>query len=236
MSSYYNSPCGCNQPSVDSCGSYINCGCPIELDFSCVFYHKDNTKVNQLDEIKLPNGTNLEIIIEVIDERLKQTKFTTSALNYLSQNYTIKNLQQFAQAVDSEFASVDSRINTLTLNSITPITANNSNSILLTASGTQNHTLVANVKVSSTAGNSLSILTDGLYVTPQTLNVDYAAKTLSISNGNSVNLSSLLPSSQYLGDVNSDPVTAISGNYWYNTTQNKLKIKIANTTKEILTA
>jgi hypothetical protein len=168
-------PCGCQSSYLtNSCG--CNGDCPVKLDFSCVFYHKDGDKVNQLDELKLPNGTNLEIIVEVIDERLKQTKFTTSTLNYLKQNYTINNLQQFAQAVDSEFTDVDSRITLLTNNAITPIKANISNSIQLLASGTQNHTLVGNVKISATTGNSLSILSDGLFITPQTLNINYTNK------------------------------------------------------------
>lgn len=46
----------------------------------------------------------------------------------------------------------------------TPITVTNTNSIGLTASGTNNHTIQADVKVSATANNTVQVLADGLYV------------------------------------------------------------------------
>ncbi len=48
----------------------------------------------------------------------------------------------------------------------TPITAVNTSSVNLTASGTSNHTLQADVKISATAGNTLGVNPDGLYVGP----------------------------------------------------------------------
>ena len=46
----------------------------------------------------------------------------------------------------------------------TPLTANDSTTINLTASGVDNHTLVADVNVSATANNNLTTNPDGLYV------------------------------------------------------------------------
>jgi len=48
----------------------------------------------------------------------------------------------------------------------TPITANNSNTLNLTASGLDNHTLAGAVRVSLAAGNAISTNLDGLFVAP----------------------------------------------------------------------
>lgn len=48
----------------------------------------------------------------------------------------------------------------------TPLAVNDTATVDLTASGTDNHTLQADVKVSATAGNAISVNADGLYVAP----------------------------------------------------------------------
>ena len=48
----------------------------------------------------------------------------------------------------------------------TPLVANDTATVDLTASGTDNHTLQADVKVSATAGNTLAVNADGLFVPP----------------------------------------------------------------------
>lgn len=66
----------------------------------------------------------------------------------------------------------------------TPLTVTDSSSVDFTASGTDNHTLTATVKVSATAGNSITTNADGIYVatptqTPLTVNdstsIDFTA-------------------------------------------------------------
>ena len=229
-----STPCGCDNYTPQYISN--NCGCPIpDLDFACVKYHVSGNKISQLDGLSLPNGVNLEVVIEVLDEKIKQNKIDTSGLSYLKQNYTINNLQQFVQSTDTELASLNNKIDILNNNSGLSLSTTNSNSLSFFTSGTHGHTLTGNVNISSAIGNSLSIQTDGLYNAPQSLSVNYTAKTISISGGNTINLSSLLPASTYLGELSADPVTSISGNYWYNTTTNLLRIKIANSFKTIQT-
>jgi hypothetical protein len=57
----------------------------------------------------------------------------------------------------------------------TPLTANDSTTIDFITSGTDNHTLTGNIKLSTFAGNSLTIRTDGLYGAPSTSTTAYTA-------------------------------------------------------------
>lgn len=79
----------------------------------------------------------------------------------------------------------------------TPITANNSTSINLTASGLDNHTLVAVVNVSATANNTVTILPDGVYV-PSFASQFCAASTGAVPIGGS----NVAHPNAYLGEDN----------------------------------
>lgn len=71
------------------------------------------------------------------------------------------------------------------------ITAINSSSVILNASGVLNHTLTASVKVSSNINNKLQVLADGLYVSPTTVNnqtLSIVGNQLSISGGNTISI------------------------------------------------
>lgn len=71
------------------------------------------------------------------------------------------------------------------------ITAINSSSVILNASGVLNHTLTASVKVSSNINNRLQVLADGLYVSPTTVNnqtLSIVGNQLSISGGNTISI------------------------------------------------
>ena len=61
----------------------------------------------------------------------------------------------------------------------TPLVANDTATVDLTASGTDNHTLQADVKVSATAGNTLAVNADGLFVPAP------ATETLLVANDSS---------------------------------------------------
>lgn len=92
------------------------------------------------------------------------------------------------------------------------------------------------VDISADSGNIISAHVDGIYAAASTLSVDYVNKTLSISGGNTVNLTGIFTTpSPYLGEVSSDPSGAVNGNYWWNTTSSTLKIRVNNTTRTITT-
>lgn len=93
----------------------------------------------------------------------------------------------------------------------TPLTVNDTSTVDLTASGTANHTLSAAVKVSATAGNTLSVNADGLYVnvpaqTPVTV-VDTSTVDLTASGTNSHTITAVVKISATAGNtlsVNAD--------------------------------
>lgn len=168
-----NSGCGCGDTVqtysiCNSCGSnpcrcqsYECSGsiCPIQLDSSCVLYHKFNNAASALTSMGISNGATLEFILSVVDSWIAQLKVQTFDLDGLRETYVVNTLKQFTEAVDVELTALKE--------SITP---------------------------------SGSFTRD------------------------------------YLGELSSDPGAAINGNYWFNTNQNKLKIKTNGLIKEILTA
>lgn len=95
-------PCGCVP-----CNPCTEQGCPMQLDFSCILYNKDNNQVTQLDGLSLPNGTTLKAVIEELDERIKQLKIDTLNLPFLRDSYTVNTIQQFVVAVDQALAALD---------------------------------------------------------------------------------------------------------------------------------
>jgi len=201
----------CNQ-TVQSCSQY---GCPVQLDFKCVIYHKDNNEISQLTALGLSNGSTLELIIEAIDDQLEQLNVPDWSLPYLRASYLINSLQQFGEAVDDEFADIQSQVTALGVLINTAIVANDSATIDFTTSGTLNHTITASVKVSATAGNTLQALGDGLFVPVPTLSFNASTKVLTIVGGNSQDLSSVYTG--FLGNVTSDPVSSSDGQYWFRT-------------------
>lgn len=221
------SPCDCG------CSQSSDTGCPIQLDFSCVIYHKDNNEVTELDGLALTNGATLELVIETIDEKIKQLNVPDWDLAFLDGIYTINNLTQFGEAVNVQFEQVDTDITALTALVNLPITPVDSESINLTTSGVNNHTIEADLIVSPTSDNQLSVLPDGAYVAPQTLSINYSTKDLSISDGNTVNLAGMF--TNYLGEVASDPSSPANGQYWWRTDTLALRIRVNSTTVTITT-
>ena len=224
--------CGCKQ---NDCGCEQSCPdiCPIKLDFKCVLYNKDSTEVSTLDGLNLPNGTSLKAIIEIIDDKFLDLKVQDYNLPFLRNNHVINNFKQLNETIDTVLSNIETSISNIPYNM--PLTTINSSSINFSTSGALNHTLTGNVKI-SIANDLLTVVSDGLFVEPQTLSLNYNTKVLSLSYANSVDLSGIInQSSGYLGEVTSDPNSAINGNYWFNTVQNKLKIKVNNIIKEIIT-
>lgn len=104
------SPCTCQS----SCnGVVVTSGCPIQLDFSCILYHKSNGEVTELDGLNLTNGATLELVIETIDEKIKQVAVLDTTLTYLRTKYVINTLQQFLTAVDTELSDINDRLTAL---------------------------------------------------------------------------------------------------------------------------
>jgi len=226
--------CGCGQP-VCTCN---NTGCPIQLDSNCVIYHKNNDIINNLTPIGLNNGATLQLFMDTVAVPIGQVmnvpNYTLPFLRAVP--FTINTLQQFAQSVDTEFATQSAAIAAATAAATIPITPIDSTSIDFTVSGTQNHTITGVVKISATANNRASILSDGIFSAPQTLSLDNTTKTLSIVGGNSVSLAALACGViGYLGNLATDPTGILDGQYWFNTTSNLLKIQANGIVKTITT-
>jgi hypothetical protein len=233
--------CGCNDfpaqpcsPFPPSCGPF---GCPILLDSACVIYHKNMNVQSGLINLNLPNGSTLELILNTIDQRFGPDVPAWSLPTLRGIFTTITTLQQFGQDVDTEFGTLIGQITTIS-GSIA-LTKTDTATLQVVLTGTNNRNISGNVKVSATSGNLLSILSDGLMVTPQTLSIDYTAKTITLSGGAPQELSSLVCGvSGFLGNVTSDP-TAIDGQYWFRTdlsAASGLKIKLNGAVRTITTS
>lgn len=110
----YNYPCNCVQQVNYPCNPCTTTptGCPIQLDSSCVIYHKDNNSTSLLLEgLGLGNGATLQLILETISAEIEQLNFEDLNLPFLDDTYVINTLQQFGTAVDSQFSAVNDQIN-----------------------------------------------------------------------------------------------------------------------------
>jgi len=87
--------------------------CPLTLDFKCILYHKSNQSQTQLDGLNMSNGTTLEVVIEALDEQIKQLNLINHSLIYLRNKYTINTLTQFTTAVSLELAALSARLDVL---------------------------------------------------------------------------------------------------------------------------
>lgn len=87
--------------------------CPLTLDFKCILYHKSNQSQTQLDGLNMSNGTTLEVVIEALDEQIKQLNLINHTMVYLRTKYTINTLTQFTNSVSQELAFLDARISAL---------------------------------------------------------------------------------------------------------------------------
>jgi hypothetical protein len=94
----------CSNPCSQCCCRTVvySSGCPVQLDFSCVLYHKNNNEVTELDGLSLSNGATLELVIETIDEKIKQLNVLDFTLTNLRQTYVVNTMQQLVQALDTE--------------------------------------------------------------------------------------------------------------------------------------
>jgi hypothetical protein len=240
--------CGCSHdhdyhhtPMVSICDPCnTNTGCPIQLDWDCSIYHKDNNEVTALTCLGLTNGATLNQFAEAVDTYICQLNVLNYDLPCLRDDYTVNSLKQFAEAVDTVLCQVQSDIVGLEGSVTTPITPVDTNSIDLATSGVNMHTITANVKVSANAGNRLTIQADGLYSSPNVLSVNYSTKELSLVGSNTVSLAALFtPVSGFLGNVTADPSSPIDGQYWFRTdlaAASGLKIRLNGATRTITTS
>jgi hypothetical protein len=199
-------------------------------------YHKDNNEISQLTALGLSNGATLELIVEAIDDKLEQLNVPDWDLPYLRSSYLINSLEQFGEAVDTEFADIQGQVTALGLLINTSIVANDSSTIDFSTSGTLDHTITASVKISATVGNTLQELVDGLFVPVPTLSFNATTKVLTIVGGNSQDLSSVYTG--FLGNVVADPVSSLDGQYWFRTdlpAADGLRIKVNGSVRTIPT-
>lgn len=107
------SPCNpCNRCG-SNCYTVVTSGCPIQLDFSCILYHKSNNEVTELDGLNLANGSTLQLVIETLDEKIKQLNVLDLTLTYLRTKYTVNTMQQFVTAVETELSELNDRVTAL---------------------------------------------------------------------------------------------------------------------------
>lgn len=233
-------PCNCNKPK--SCCPPDPSGCPVKLDFSCVIYHQNNNELSKLTGLGLNNGATLEQFAEAVDVKIAQLNVPDWTLPFLRNapnSYTINTLKQFGEAVDTELADLQAQIDALSLSAAVPITPVDSPTINLTASGTLNHTVRADVTFSAIADNQAEALSDGVYVGPQTLSINVGDKTLTISDGNTVDLTSITCGvGGFLGNFTADPL-ATDGQYWFRTDLSAsigLRIRLNGSVRTITTS
>lgn len=237
---FENCGCGPRRPSfpAEPCfPSFPNCntsGCPILLDTACSIYHKNMNIISGLVNLNLPNGSTLELILNTIDSQLGNLNVNSWSLPFLREvPYTITTLAQFGAAVDTQFSLIADDISALQADVNVPNTATDTTTIDFTLTGTLSRNISGDVKVSATAGNLLTIQSDGLFSQSQDLSIDYTNKTLTITEGNTVDFSSIVNGNAgFLGNFTSDP-TATDGQYWFRTDTTQLKMKLNGTVKII---
>lgn len=234
--------CNCSRPrpyrQPDPCCN--NDGCPVKLDFECIIYHKSNNAINQLVNLELTNGATLQLFAETVDQWIGLIQTDNWNLECLeSLGYTINNIQQFGNAVSAQFCEIDAQIEEIIGTASVPIEASNTPSITINTSGALDHTISADVNLSASGNNQIVELEDGLYGLPQTLSIDYAEKTLTISDGNTVDFTSLVCGvGGFLGNVDEDPAGPQDGQYWFRTDlaiADGLKIQLNGVTRTIPT-
>lgn len=98
----------CNNLPVNDCG--CDNSCPLTLDFKCVLYNKFNQEATALDGLNLSNGATLKVVIEQIDDKIKELNLINHTLIYLRTKYTINTLTQFTTAVNLELSAINDRL------------------------------------------------------------------------------------------------------------------------------
>lgn len=166
---YPCAPCsGCVEPvncdelnytNTDTCPEIVSLGCiqyggvnlpcinVLSTDSLATIFSKINTKVCAMD---IPiNVTNTDHTIGITASGYNNhTLVLNTSLSTTAGNILIKNATGLYVPTPVE----------------TPLTVTDSTTIDLTTSGTVNHTLTAAVKISTTAGNALSVVGNGLFV------------------------------------------------------------------------
>lgn len=220
--------CGCgSSPAPFPIQRDCDRGQPFFLDSAQVIYHLENNQLSNLNNLGFPNGTPLQPILDKVDYFigfLNITQWTIPNIKTYFPGVNFQNLQQFGQAVDAELGIINTNLTTLSGATSTPLTSTNTDSFTFVLTGVQNKNISGFVNISNASGNTLILNPDGLFATPQQLNVNYTANTISISSGNAVSL----PNNPqgYLGNLSADPGSAIDGNTWYNTSSMQYKVRV----------
>jgi len=194
-----NSPdyiqCNCNaEPFCQQCSE--NSICVEKVDAECVIYNRDDSSPSKLTCMGIPNKTSVATILEAIDGFICNINAVQTPLTAIDSpsidltawgtlKHTLQADVNISAASGNTLAILGDGLYVSQAGSQVPITPIDSNSVNLTAFGTLDHTLQADVNVSSASGNTLSVLGDGLYV--ETGAVDTADNGLT-KTGNNIQL------------------------------------------------
>ena len=221
---FESSDCGCNHENHN----FNPCGPdgPNPIDSASVIYHLLQNTPTNLINLGLPNGTTSQLIFDTIDTYIGEIKATNWSLPFLKGYFTINSLSDFGTAVDAELAILSGDISSLSGSTLIANTKTDTETIKFTLTGTLSRNISADVQISATAENQLTVQADGLFVQPQNIAIDYINKTISISDGDTVSFASIANGNiGWLGNVTSDPIST-DGQYWWNSTSNTLKVNI----------
>jgi len=172
-----NSPdyiqCGCDlEPYCLPCSSDSNC--VQKIDAECVIYHRDDNKPSKLTCMGIPNKTPIETILETIDGFICQLNTVQTPLTAIDSptidltawgvlKHTLQADVKISSASGNTLVALGDGLYISQAGSQVPITPIDSNSVNLTAFGTLDHTLQADVIISPDAGNALEIRSNGLF-------------------------------------------------------------------------
>ena len=79
-----------------------------QVNTADIFYNSDNAQPSELMNLGIPNGTNLNIILALLDEQAVRA-IDLKALNipYLRSKYTIKSLKNILESIDAELKKLN---------------------------------------------------------------------------------------------------------------------------------
>jgi hypothetical protein len=169
-----------NLIQVNADGLYVNSGLQTPLtvvDSNTIDLTTSGTDQHTLSAlVKISTQSNNALSVAVDGLYVNALSFTETILNAVDSStldfttsgtagHTLTGLVKVSPNANNALQSVSNGLYVPVASAgvQTPITGNTSNSIQLLASGTDNHTLTANVKISATGGNILSTNADGIY-------------------------------------------------------------------------
>lgn len=79
-----------------------------QVNTADIFYNSDNSQPSELMNLGIPNGTNLNIILALLDEQaVRALDIKTLNIPYLRSKYTIKSLKNILESIDAELKKLN---------------------------------------------------------------------------------------------------------------------------------